>query len=470
MENLIKYLSTKLKQNFVSNEAIAKYIAIEIVRRVIDERLEFGTLLPTQGKLAEILELPMSILRLVWNLLSEHYCVIKSNRGGGSVIIASMSENEKLRINKLIERDLEPPVKRLLDNEYVQDFGKERNRELLQVAAANVGFCAAKYNQKIIPELITAFVEDVSRKRGYDFTNKEVSYADDISELITYCAQIYCAKKQDVVVFAPISGVIVNAIGKAKRKITYLVQENADQVLKEFTLRCKANKVGIVYVGPTAPFPSLFERDAAFWQRLHELQKKYHFKFLLDDSFPYNIEIPELFNGIDPGTNTSVISINAKSSYHKYAKLRVIAGCVQDLKKLEKKYEPKGKLVDPSLGYGLLELMKGNKLREYEKEHFQLLDGLVAVAKDLLLASGLFVDEYIHKHQAYFFYLELKSGRLPKNLYKQLKKHHVCFMDPERYQTGPFYKEGILISMANFSHRNSVETTLKYLIEIFRII
>jgi len=468
VQKLTKYLKAKLEQNFDSNEAVATYIAIEFVKRVIDGRLRLGAPVPTQEKLAEILDVPISIIRLAWNLLRERYRVIRSKRGGGTFIVPSMSEDEKSRINKLIERDSEPPVKRLLDNEFVQDFGKEHNREILQGVSATAGICAAKYNLKVIPELVAAFVEDVSRKRGYIFTNKEVSYADDTSELITYCTQLYCAKKQDVVVFAPVSGVIVNAISKAKRKISYLVQEDAEVVLTEFTQRCKANKVGIVYVGPTAPFPLLFERDTAFWRKLQELQKKYHFKFLLDDSFPYNVEIPELFNGIDPGTNTSVISINAKSSHQQYSKLRMIAGCTQDLKKLEKKYEAKAKLIDPSLGYGLLELLKGNKLYEYEKEHFELLKGLVTIAKDMLLKSGLFVEEYIHKHQAHFFYLELKSARLPKNIYKQLKKHNICFMDPNQYQTGPFFKKGILISVANFLTSLSLETTLKYLIELLK--
>jgi len=90
VENLAKYLNTKLKNEFLSNEEVAACIAIEFVKRVVDEPLKLATPLATQGKLAEILDVPISILGLVWKLLSAHYCVIKSNRGGGSFIVVSI--------------------------------------------------------------------------------------------------------------------------------------------------------------------------------------------------------------------------------------------------------------------------------------------------------------------------------------------------------------------------------------------
>ena len=61
MENLAKYLNTKFKNEFLSNEEVATCIAIEFVKRVVDEPLKLGAPLATQGKLAEILDVPISI-------------------------------------------------------------------------------------------------------------------------------------------------------------------------------------------------------------------------------------------------------------------------------------------------------------------------------------------------------------------------------------------------------------------------
>jgi hypothetical protein len=228
---------------------------------------------------------------------------------------------------------------------------------------------------------------------------------------------------------------------------------------------CAYCKVDLVYIGSSIPYPLIVERNHHIWSKLHELQKKYQFKILLDNRFQGIVECPDLLAGMLPGTNKSVIVISNATIHPKFSVINVIAGHKRDISKVIKKYRRRNVQVHPSFSYALLHLMKTEELHKHEEEAYAIINIMVAAAKEVLLEKGLFRREYIEKQQAWFFYLQLNFGTFARNIYLKHSKFNQYIMDPDTYESAPHFSEGILISVAGYTIVPRMVNDLKKFIE-----
>lgn len=472
MIDLTKYLSRTLNKERSDKKISEHEIALALANAILLGYTELGSILPTQAETASNLNISQSVVKRAWKILREDYKLIAASRGVGTRVITDLSLHQRKLLESRILSSSKPVRKRYFEKECINEFDQIFEREFSIASSYYNKMDYEEYKLKELPGLISAFAQMMTIKKSYTFTDAEVYYTDDYEELITYCCEEFSRPKSTIVLLDQASGGIHTTIVAARRKVHYILKKEGESVLQELKLLCQSQNspAEMVYVGSTAPFPLLYYRDEMFWQQLLDLQKLYHFKILLDERLPNLIEVPNLFKWISPANNTSIISINAISVHRKLNLATIFLGGSDDVKRIKKRLKSRRKLIYPVLNHLLLDILKGNKLNEIEQQIIKRIKSVISAVKKMLLASELFVDEYIVKQQAYFFYLELRSGEVLPNLYKKLKLEGIIIMNPKTYHLGPEFNNGFLLSVAHYLDTQEVLQDLAEVLRYVKII
>ncbi|SDZ84763.1 DNA-binding transcriptional regulator, MocR family, contains an aminotransferase domain [Pedobacter hartonius] len=447
------------------NKKTAGFIASVIARLVIKDPSLLGVKLPIQKDLKESLNVAMAVIQGAWSILLKGYQIIHTQTGVGTFVVPELSEDQRNRIEKMIKQSQVSEKGMMLDRETIYGFKAAFNAKVNRALLLYVDLPSKKKDLKIVPDLLAELAKLVSTRMNYVFNEDEVYYADDHLELVTFSFEAFSDSKNTVVMMNPFSDAIRKAAVKAKRKLRVIGIDDSTGLIAQLKEVCSDCKVDLVYIGSTIPYPLMIERSRYTWDGLLELQKKYQFKILLDNRFPGVLKYPSLLEGILPGTNSSVIIIMKPTIHPTFSTINVIAGHKSDISKVKKKYHRRAVQVHPIFTYALLHLMRMEELNKHELEAYAAISTMVVAAKEVLLEKGVFIKEYIEKQQAWFFYLQLNSGRFARNVYSKHSKSNLYTMDPDSHLSDPHFSEGILISIAGYSIMARMVRDLRKLIE-----
>ncbi|WP_090554112.1 aminotransferase-like domain-containing protein [Pedobacter hartonius] len=463
MKKPTKYLTRILNNELTGRDPSPRHIAAIIAGMVVKHQLKPGVQLPTQRQMEIGLNVSKSVIRQTWHLLRQHYMIIDTKKSEGTYIIPELSRALEKRTRWLISQLKVPNYQAMLDREYIPGFDTSFNREVSKALSRSATLPFSSQRLKVIPDLITELMRVMSRKMNYPFTGEELYYTGGYVELISHICEAFSSARSIVAMIEPASGIVWNAITRAKRKVEILGADGGAELMDRLELLCHSRPVAIVYLG-AAPYPLLTEKSQAVWDRLSELQQQYRFKILLDDRYPGLVPCPNLFERIQPGSNRSVILVTVVSLHSQLSGVNVVAAYKEDISRIKKMYKTRLQQVDPSIGYGLLELLKKGQLNQHERDAYIAIRSMVSAAKKLLQASGLFKTEFIRNQQGYFFYLELLDGSFHRNVYKKFAKIDLFVMDPSAYRCGPPFQNGILISLAYYTLESTMVKDLNKLI------
>jgi hypothetical protein len=433
-------------------ECIAAVMAGILMKQ--DMTLKFQ--LPNQMDLATRLSISKSVVREIWALLVKKYRIIRTKRGVGTFRVDGLTAVQIKRNREAIMQALSSDSKAMLDSPYLLSLGKNLDSRINYALRLCSTKSHAELSLHVLENLLVLFARFCSSLMSYAFQSQEVCYCRSYSGMLTKACEVWCAANHKVVVMTPVSKIVKKAFRNANRKLLFtewMTSRNALIALEEC---CKYHQVGVVYFGPTIPFPALYEPDVHFWEQLKQLQQMYGFIIMIDNPTPGKIKVPDLLKGLEAGANNSVVIITKPSTHFLLREINIIAGPGEGILRFQRKFCEVEPLASPSLTYGLLYLLDGAHLPKQEFKAYEQVDQLVQAVKIFLIKEGIFNVEYLEKQQAWYFYLEPQKGALPRNYYKKLNELNLAVCNPRHYGSVTGLTGGIMISVGFYADKNQV--------------
>lgn len=467
MINIAKYLRQILDEQKPQAMEAAHVITRYLVILLLKDKTILGARMLHQGELARQLGVPIRVIKEVWRISKYEFGIIDAKPKVGTYLIRVISEEKRNEINTLLKKGTEPIPLIRMDRTIVHGHVESFDRQIKLASNQYLSLQEGVKNLAVIPVLISLFAKVISSVLDYEFFDTEMYYTDDYSELITSTCASFCSPGTTVIVLVPISTDVYKAMQASNRKIRIIEHQSIEQKLEELEKFCEKERVELVYVGSSVPLQLLHDDEDDIWRRLRHLQQTKKFKILLDDRHPKIVNIPNLFRGMQPGSNNSIIYITILSNNELLNPVNVIAGPSKEVKKLAKSYARKGIRLPVSLSIAIIKLF--NKYENIKHNlHYVTPKSYLMEAKKLLLASGLFDDQYINNHQHHFFYLKLRSGKYPSNIYGLFNEKNIAIMDLEVQRTAPNVRNAFFISFANYTESSAIRDDIDILINYIR--
>jgi len=443
-------------------ECIAAVMAGMFIRQ--DMKVEFQ--LPRQMTLANRLSLSKSVVREVWKLLLKKYKIIITKKGVGTYRVNELTERNREAIEESIRQALKMYSKANLDSPWLYSLGQTVDSKVKYALSLYLKMSYADLSLKVIPGLIILFARFCSMLISYNFGSEEIYYCKSYYDMITKAFEIWCAPKHKVVLMTSVSKDMSKAMRKANRALVFIEMDNSAQSLLKVDHLCRDDKVGLLYFGPTIPYPLLRELGEDFWEQLQQLQRIYKFKILLDHPLPHEIKLPDLLKGQQDGSNDAVVIITKPSSHFLLREISIIAGPEDGINRFKKKFHTNEPLASPDLTYALLYLLDEGKLQKNEIKAYAQVNQLVQAVKEYLIKKGIFRNLYLEKQQLWFFYLEPDTGTLPRNYYKKLAELNLVVGNPRQYGSVPEFAAGLFISIGFYADLNQALKHIGRLINV----
>jgi len=464
---LAKYLRQILDEQKPRVKQAAHIIARHIVILILkDKTILGGRILPLE-ELARQLDVPVSVTKEVWRILKYEYGIIEAKTKAGTFFIRVISKEKRKELNTLLKQGTETVPLIRLDRTIVHGHVDSFDRQIKLASNQYLSLQEGVKNLAVVPTLISLFAKVISSILDYEFFDNEMYYTDDYSELITSSCASFSSSGTTIIVLVPISTDVYKAMQASNRKIRFIEHQSIEQKLEELEKFCEKERVELVYVGSSVPLQLLHDDEDDIWQKLCHLQQTKKFKILLDDRHPKIVNIPNLFRGMQPGSNNCIIFITILSNNELLNPVNVIAGPPEEIKKLAKSYARKGIRLPVSLSTAIVKLLNNYENIKHNL-HYVTPKSYLMEAKKLLLASGLFDEQYINNHQRHFFYLKLRSGKYPSNMYSMFNEKNIAIVDLEVQRTAPIVRDGFFISFANYTESSAIRDDINMLVNYIR--
>ena len=464
---LAKYLRQILDEQKPRVKQAAHIIARHIVILILkDKTILGGRILPLE-ELARQLDVPVSVTKEVWRILKYEYGIIEAKTKAGTFFIRVISKEKRKELNTLLKQGTETVPLIRLDRTIVHGHVDSFDRQIKLASNQYLSLQEGVKNLAVVPTLISLFAKVISSILDYEFFDNEMYYTDDYSELITSSCASFSSSGTTIIVLVPISTDVYKAMQASNRKIRFIEHQSIEQKLEELEKLCEKERVELVYVGSSVPLQLLHDDEDDIWQKLCHLQQTKKFKILLDDRHPKIVNIPNLFRGMQPGSNNCIIFITILSNNELLNPVNVIAGPPEEIKKLAKSYARKGIRLPVSLSTAIVKLLNNYENIKHNL-HYVTPKSYLMEAKKLLLASGLFDEQYINNHQRHFFYLKLRSGKYPSNMYSMFNEKNIAIVDLEVQRTAPIVRDGFFISFANYTESSAIRDDINMLVNYIR--
>jgi len=469
LEQITKYFKEILQEEKPEPERIPHLIASYFAGVILKDKTLLGARLITQDDLAFELGVTRPMARNARKILLNEYGLIVAKPRRGTFVVLQISAEKRERAKKLIQNGTEQVPLIRMDKTLVYGLSNTFDRQIKDASRTYLKLEEKLKNLMVVPRLISLLTMVFSSILNYNFCEAELYYTNDYSELLTLSCSTFAGSASTIVIIMPISTTVFKAIQAAKRKIRFIDHRIVSQILDELEKVCEREPVDIVYLGTSIPIQYLQEDNQDCWKRLYGMQIKWNFKIIVDDRHPTIAKVPNFFDGVEPGTNRGVIYFTILSNNELINPLNVIAGPSNDVKMLKKTYARHGMRLNASLSYAIVTLL--TKYENIKRNlHYVTRQSYLDEAKTLLLASGLFIDSHIINNLGHFFYLKLRSGEYPKNVDRTFRAKKIAILDLEIHSSPHSAKDGIFISLANYTKSSDISHDLGKLLDFIKSI
>lgn len=465
MNYLTKYLNRSLSRYRTEGDISPEIIATAIANMVLRKPSLHGSKILTQKILSTTLRVPLDMVKAASKILRTEFGLIVARPGHGTSIVARLSKEENDRIVKLLIAMKTTAAKVSLDQTVVQRVNVTFDRKIQKSFSADRPVDEVDKNLEMIPSLTTLFTQIIRVNWHQPVNDVRVQYSDNYREIISYCTVTFAPGLSSVVSLVPVTRTIQKGVRAARKRLRVIYQPSLELTMHALQQLCESESVGLVYIGTAIPYHVFHTDQFSTWKRFRHLQVKYGFKILIDDRYPGQVPIPIKFPYLSSGICSSTIYLSPLSNHSRLNSPNIIAGDAQTMKALSKAFKYKGLRLPPTLSYAVEWLLTHYKIGRKEL-HYVSPPEIITAAKDLLLASGLFVAQHINNNSGPFIFLQLASGDLPNNLYRKFKANGIIIMHPDEFNLLPLFENGFFISICNYTSIRTVEKDIRKVVAI----
>jgi DNA-binding transcriptional MocR family regulator len=467
---IAKYINQTLKKQSKNNEVYTDFhLAAVVAKAVLMNRNLLGTKISSQRLFSDKTGIPEALLKSVWKILKFQYKIIETTTRKGTYILSDLTENHIKLINNLMEKAIHPTQRVLMDKLNIPKAGRSYQLRINGIWKKYDLLTSLEQNRRVIEELRTNLATLIGNKVNHTYNANEIFYFDDYEVLLISCIETFSRPKTGVVFLTPVAKIVNNAVQAANRKGILIQKPSHKAMMDELEQLCKGDrKIGIVYIGVNISSMLFSTDEVQGCKRLHELQKIYQFKILLDDRYAGIFKFAALKEIVAGGDKNSVLSIHRVCAQEWFMKVNAVAGCSSDIQKIEKRFKDKMVLVEPSLGHVLSILLQECLAENLDINFHQPMAQIVDAAKKSMLQSQLFVNEHILNQEGYIFRLQLAEGDFTKNIYNKLKTAGIHIVEEAVFSSGKHLTNVITISLADYNIVRKIETDLDKLYAVLK--
>lgn len=448
-----KYLNRCLPRRRSEEGLTPEIIANAIANMVFRNPGLHGAKIPTQEELKTDLRVPLNVVKDACKILSTELGLIVARPGHGIYIVASLPKEAKDRIVKQLAAMKTTATKVSLDQTVVQRVNPSFDRKIQKAFSANRQLDEVDRNLEIIPSLTQTFTQIIRPNWNQPFY--EVQYSDNYRELISYCAITFAPGLSSVVSLVPVTRTIEKGVRAVRKRLEVIYQPSLELTMHNLTRLCENQSVGLVYVGTAIPFQVFHTDQFSTWKRLWHLQVKYGFKILIDDRYPGQVNIPIQFPFLNRRHSSSTIYLTTLCNHSRLDAVNIIAGSEENMKALSRAFRYKGLRLPSTISHGVEWLLTNYKIGRKELNYVAPPE-IITAAKDVLLASGLFVAQHINNSAGPFIFLQLASGNFPNYFHRKFKGAGIIIMHPDEFNLLPQFENGFFISVISYTNISTV--------------
>lgn len=420
--------------------------------------------LPTQTYLAGLINIEKSTAREVWSILTGRYRIVVTKKGIGTFRVSELSVLQKKKNEVFIQQVTKSESRTVLDYPMLASLSTDLDKKIRYAERLCRKLSGAELALMELNDLVLEFTKFCSAIMNYTYVKEEICYSASYLNLITYVFGVWCKPEKIVAVMTPIPADVKRAFRTANRYTYQFYVFNPVDLIVEFETICRFTNVGLAYFGPTLPYSILSKLDAKFWKKLYELQHIYGFKIMIDNPSPGFVQLPNLLQKMEAGSNDALIILIKSSAHISLKEINIIAGPEPGISILKKRLPKDQPLASPWVSYQLLHLLSKGNLQKHEQRACRLFNEMMQSVKMHIITKDIFNEDYILKSEGWYIHLELKVGSFPKNIHSILYRINYFVVHPLKYASVPGLGNGILISVGFYPAKNQLLKNIDKLI------
>jgi len=462
----IRILNYLLETDQLTAKKIARAIRLEI----LDNTLPLGTVLPMRKDVASFLKISRAEVDAAWNRLEDGYHLIyRSNREFWIVSVMPVNRGEE-------EPAAAVPIaqsrrRKIYLNQVTYNDDAEQNRSVGNLMKRTINYMElrdgmhgdAEMDAGLVAEMRTIVNGSIYSRYGQE----ELVYSQDAKMLMFQLCAAVVSPKAIAVIIGPAPLWVFNAFREAARKVQLIDAENDGLPINELAKVMKNNTVGMLYLSSRSPSPISYKLNLDRIDELSGLIRGHKVVILEHDQFAGSLLANEnLLAKAFLDQKIMLLYMRTLSSINsELAKVNILAGPAKVIQLIKKKMLNSSNLISPAMASKIIQMVRNSLLCQAEARVAELTRKMNAVAKEVLLAAGLFNPDGIISRDGWFFHLDPLYGEFPENVFEKLVDDRIYIFNFRDYTGALNLKNGIMISIADYFDEQRLRQDLEYLID-----
>jgi DNA-binding transcriptional MocR family regulator len=460
----IRILNFLLLTNQLTHKKIAKAIRQAIVNNI----LPLGTVLPTRKDVAIYLKIPKAEVNAAWKRLELSYHLIHNTRGVFwivSVMPVNRGRNEPAEVVP-VQQSYRRRIflNQVTYNDSAEEIKSVRN--LLKKAFDFMEFREGSNGEYGLDAELVAEMRTIVNGAIYSrYSQDELLYSQDAKLLMYQICAALVSPKAIAVIIGPAPVWVMHAFLETGRKVELIGADQIGLPISELEMVLKRCTVGMLYMSSRSPAPSLYALNLKGIEELSALTRTYKFVILEHDRYAGSLSGNEnqLVKVFLEQKNILLYVRTLSSINSELNKINILTGPAKIILLIKKKMLNSSTPLSPVMVSKIIQMVRRNVIYQAETRVAEVTANMNAVAKEVLLESGLWNPDGIVAREGWFFHLEPVYGELPEYAYEKLAEDRIYIFNYWKYTGILNGKNGIMISIADYYDEKRLRQDLEYL-------